>query len=330
MSGARLIADIGGTNARFGLVADAHGARPDGVCTLAVADFPDFAQAMTAYLTDRADQTDVVITAAAIAGAGPVDNGSIQLTNARWRLDEAEISAKLGGVPVRVFNDLEAVAHALATLGAGDVSQASGPELAQHGTSGRRIAVNVGTGFGAATLVRGPREPVACPSEAGHMSFCQASEHERIVLERLGLGRGVSVEDVLSGPALGRLYRACGGLSQALGAEDVRAGDLFGNADDRAAQRTLELFSRWLGRVSGDLVLATAAWDGVFIVGGVAGAWLPFADWRAFRQAFEDKGKMRARMQRVFAGVVTRPDLALLGLASVRLDGSARADMHIY
>jgi glucokinase len=321
VSGARLIADIGGTNARFAL-AGKHG-EISAPTNLRVADFPAFDLAMAAYLEASRVRAGDTITSAAIAGAGPVENGAVQLTNAPWRLDEAGISEQLGGVRVRVFNDLEAVAHALMTLGPGDVSHVSGPDLALRGTHGRRIAINVGTGFGAATLLTGSQEAVACPSEAGFIRFCPANEYERGVLDRLGLAGMAGVEDVLSGLALGPLYRACGGQSAALAARVVRADALFGSTGDPAARDALALFSAWLGRVSGDLVLATAAWDGAFLVGGVAGAWRPFADWRAFRQSFEDKGKMRARMRGVFAGVVTRPDLALEGLARVRLDDDA-------
>jgi glucokinase len=85
-------------------------------------------------------------------------------------------------------------------------------------------------------------------------------------------------------------------------------------ASDPAAALTAQVFSQLLGRVGGDLVLATAAWDGAFLCGSVARAWLEVADITAFRAAFEDKGPMRARMARVPIFVINTPEPALLGL----------------
>ena len=64
----------------------------------------------------------------------------------------------------------------------------------------------------------------------------------------------------------------------------------------------------------GDLVLATAAWDGAFLCGSVARAWLGVADVDAFRSAFESKGPMRNRLGRVPTFLINEPEPALVGL----------------
>jgi len=121
---------------------------------------------------------------------------------------------------------------------------------------------------------------------------------------------------VLSGAGVGALYAAIsGGVA-------INAGAVFARAEDEpAARHAVALMSRWLGRAAGDLVLASAAWGGAYLLGGVVSGWAAHCDAQAFRAAFEDKGKMRVRMGGVFSGVVTRKDVALLGLAKAAIGG---------
>lgn len=178
------------------------------------------------------------------------------------------------------------------------------------------VAVNVGTGFGAATAIPASDGWNACPSEAGHISLAGADAEEAKLLAALSPDRTATLEDVLSGAGVGALY------AWFSGGEPIASDAVFARAqDDPAAARTVEMLSRLLGRASGDLVLATAAWGGAFLLGGVVSGWYPLCDHEAFRAAFEDKGKMRARMAGVFSGVVTREDVALLGLAKAPIGG---------
>jgi glucokinase len=105
-----------------------------------------------------------------------------------------------------------------------------------------------------------------------------------------------------------------------------RAGDagpassVFAEASrDAAAARTVELFTAILGRIAGDLTLATAAWGGVYLCGSVATAWSAIADADRFRAEFTRKGPMRARMQQVPTAVIRRDIAALFGLAMMPL-----------
>ncbi len=311
-SGLRLVADIGGTNARFAL------AGSDGktlaAANLRVADFPRFDEALGAYL-DRLDaKARKGIESAAFAAAGPVDGGTIKLTNAPWWIAARDVSARLG-VPVRLFNDLQAVALALPFLGTGDlVPVGLVPFLPP--SAERMVAVNVGTGFGAATAIPAGDGWLACPSEAGHMSLTAHRAEEAELLAAIAPGRTATLEDVLSGVGIGAVY------AQLSGSEPIAPDEVFARAqEDPAAARTVELLSCWLGQAAGDLVLATAAWGGAYMLGGVVSGWYPLCEHAAFRAAFEDKGKMRARMSGVFSGVVTRQDVALLGLAKAPSGG---------
>ncbi len=271
----RLMADIGGTNARFALADDASDLAPS---IQPVARFERFEDALDAFL-DTQDAVLDDIGSCAVAAAGPVSGGVVRLTNAHWTIDTRALSERLE-CPMRVFNDLEAVACALPVLTAGDVA------MLRDGGSGAMmpmIAVNVGTGFGAAVAVpgRGEWHPLAC--EPGHML--------------LSGGPG-TVEDMLSGPGLARL-RETGG--------DVRAP-----------------FSKALGQVTRDLVLATGSWGGVRFCGGVLGAWDTVIDEAAFHEGFgsDGDGPMASRLAAVSLARIVHPYPAMLGLLNAPVDAA--------
>jgi glucokinase len=299
MTGWRLVADVGGTNVRFSL-ADASG----GLQHLKIwrlVDFSSFGDALRAYLreTDLAECDGV-----AIGAAGPVDDGRVKLTNAPWVIDASDASAACGGAPVILVNDLEAAAMALPFLEAAAFQPLGAGDLSPPPRPARRLAVNVGTGFGAATLVPVGETWMTCPSEAGHMSL------PPVLSASVAPGRRLSVEDVLSGRGVVALYRQCGGTLE------LDAKSIFETVrTDPASARTCEIFTESLGAAAGDLALATAAWGGVYLFGSVVSGWAGVADTTAFRTAFEDKGAMAARMHGVPTMLVTCADPALIGLA---------------
>ncbi len=171
-------------------------------------------------------------TGAAIGAAGPVDDGYIELTNAHWTIFASEVSAILGA-PVVLMNDLEAAAHALPALQEKDLLLIgeSKPDLQK---AKRLLAVNVGTGFGAATLIRTGAEWISCSSEAGHMSFDTvrlAPHHTARKFTR--------VEEILSGGGVPELYNLVSNSP-----ETLQAADIFARAKtDKHAAETLRLFT---------------------------------------------------------------------------------------
>ncbi len=148
------------------------------------------------------------------------------------------------------------------------------------------------------------------------MSLALASAEEAAIL-----GSGATIEDFISGAGVGRLHAA--NLQEGKGAPARSADAVFAAVGrEPAAARTAAMLSRLLGRITGDLVLATASWDGAFLCGSVARAWLAVADIAAFRSAFENKGPMRDRMARVPTFLISQTEPALMGLThAVAVEG---------
>lgn len=306
MKNRRLVADVGGTWSRFAI---SDGPRHLGeVRTYRTAARSSFAETMAAYVTDiGAAPAQDWCTSVRIAAAGPVDAGVVKLTNSTWRIAAAEISQALGDIPVSLVNDLEAVGLLLPHLTPADIRPIGPP--ASGGLVGNRIAINVGTGFGTATAIRiGGGAWTVAAGEAGHMSLASTTPEEGAAFAELE-----SVEDVLSGAGLARLHTA---MARQQGADEPPAdASVFASADrDPVASATVALMTSLLGRVCGDLALATASWDGVFLCGSVAKAWADVADAAMFRAAFERKGAMSTRMAAVPTHVIVTSDPALLGL----------------
>jgi glucokinase len=299
----RLLADLGATHCR--LAASDGPRRLSRQRVYPTAATATFAQTLARWMADEAIDPHAC-DAAMIAAAGPVEGDRVALTNAPWAFTAADVSAVLAGAPVAIVNDLAAVAMLLPHLIPADsvpvwplaaVGEAPPAQAA-------RIAVNVGTGFGAAAAVPHGSGFAFVSGEPGHMALTDPA-----------FAAG-TVEEALSGDGVLRLYRSRGG-ARAAGAAEVMAGA----ASDPIAAGVVADLAVLLGRIAGDLVLAAGAWGGVWFTGSVAQALLATADRAAVRRAFEAKGAMAGRMRRVPACRLTADEPALLGLslAAMRL-----------
>ncbi len=309
MSGWRLVGDVGGTNARFARASD-------GIIrnrrNYAVPEYVTFYDALRRYLNETGGADGC--TSIAIGVAGPVDGGYVKLTNAPWIIDAKEAGRLLGGVPTELVNDLQAVAAGLPYLSDRDLTNL-GPARAQ-GARRTMLALNVGTGFGAASAIplRGGWTSAGC--EPGHMSLGALNADEMTVTEGFG-----SVEHLLSGRGVQALH---GRLAARAGVtlSGMRSGaDIFASAKtDPIAAETAHYFSRLLGRVAGDLALAAGAWGGVFLCGSVVQGWEAVANISEFREAFETKSVMTDRMRSVYTGVIEKDDMPLFGLTHLDVE----------
>lgn len=306
MSGWRIVADVGGTNVRFARAGTDTAI--DRFRSWENAPFPSFTDALGRYVSEIGGIAGCA--GICIAAAGPVQDGAVQLTNGKWLIGESEVSRFAGGLPVRLINDLEAVALAVPHLAAASLAHIGPVESAGRGV---KIAVNVGTGFGASIAVPFGTYWTAIPCEPGHMRLALAESDRQL----LGCD-ACSVEDVLSGLGLRNIHAR---LRQHESASPDRSelSDIFAHASrDESGAELLRIFGALLGQISGDLVLATGAWGGVYLCGGLAAAWAPHALQSEFRRRFEDKGPMSSRMRGVFTGHITNRNAALDGLARLR------------
>lgn len=306
-----LVADIGGTNARFAMIPDTYGDIRQ-FPAVRTGDYPDVVSAIEDVVLAR---TSLLPRSLAIAMAGPVVHSGARLTNADWTIDPEALLSELSLDEIVLLNDFEALALALPTLTEGDVFKVGGGEPEP---TGARVVLGPGTGLGVAALVHGTIRFVPIAGEGGHMSFAPETEEDFALWPHLPRLHGrITGEAVLSGGGLARIHHAlmakAGRTSELTTGEAVTSAALAGEPE---AVRAVELFATYLGRLAGDLALLFLARGGVFIAGGIAPRMLDALAGGQFRAAFEDKAPHAAIVREIPAYVITEERPAVAGLAA--------------
>lgn len=297
-----LVGDVGGTRTRLALAAEANGTfELTGVEETPTT--PDFAAKIERFVRGR------TVIAAAFGAAGPIlADGSIRLTNAGVRLEAGELAQAAGLPRALVVNDFRAIAEAIPLLPR-DALQPCGGGTAVAGEP--VVVLGPGTGLGTAIGAPGAGGWRVIQGDGGHGDLAPVDDDELETWRRLRHAHGrVSAETVLSGPGLERLYAAIAG--KALDAAGIDAAAWRGEPE---AVRAHALFTRWLGRVAGNLALLAGARGGVYLAGGILPRWSSRFDVDAFRRAFEDKGQYAAWLRAIPSSLITHPYPGLLGLA---------------
>ena len=310
-----LIADIGGTNARFALT-DPRSPEPDlqQVRSLANADFASLQHAAEHYLAE----TGARPRRAAIAVASPVAGDEIRLTNRAWSFSRAELQATLKLEQLDIINDFGAVAWAVPILRPQD-------RITLHGSGdapmrGPVSVLGPGTGLGVALLVGdadgGWR---VVETEGGHVSFAPLGDEELAISRWVSARHGrCSTERLLSGTGLSYLDACLGGMPAGSHERPLRdpaqVVDAALEGHDLVARRSLARFCAILGSVAGDTALIHGA-RSVVIAGGIVPRFIPFLRSSAFRERFLAKGRFAALLESVPIHVITHPSPGLLGAA---------------
>ena len=306
-----LIADIGGTNARFAL-SEADGSVRDAV-VLACRDFPDLGAAAEAFLAGISPPA--APRRAAMAVASPVSGDRVDMTNHPWSFSIDDVRRRLGLDDLRVINDFTAIALAIPHLGDGDRLQVGGGEAAP----GAPIAVlGPGTGLGVSALIPAGGGWVPLATEGGHVTMAPATGRESAVLAHLQRSGHVSAERVLSGAGLVNLYGAVRALDGATADRDVTPAGVTERALDGScpvAAEAMDMFCAMLGTVASNLCLSLGARGGVYVAGGIVPRLGTAFAASGFRQRFEDKGRFSAHLAAVPTFVLTHKMPAFLGLS---------------
>lgn len=315
-----LLADVGGTHARFALRS------PDGARELiagrrATAGFAS----VDAALADVLGDGHFTLQRAAIAWAGPVAAGRAQLTNGSgWSLDAADFADRHGLKESLLLNDFVAQVHAVPALRADQRRSICGPT--DFDRQAPFAVVGPGTGLGVGVM-SAHQNGQALAGEGGHVSLSAANAFEAQVIqaarEILGDAEAhVSAERLVSGGSLWLLHQA---LAQVRG-EAVPAERLSGEAiarqalaGDPLAQETVGQMSDFLATVCSNLALSVGASGGIWLCGDLLNRWQQHGlfDADRFARRFTAKGRFSAYCAACPVFMVTAPDPAFLGLSAM-------------
>lgn len=312
--GSVLVGDFGGTNVRLACAR----LMPDGAIAMGAPIHARTAELSSAHgfianflsTLPKAERP----SRAYLAVAGAVRGGCAVLTNVGLEFSE-EALRRAGFAQVRLFNDFEALAHAVPYLPSDHLIAVGGPP-ANDLALGYAV-LGAGTGFGVARGRGGSDEVVV--TEGGHVSFAPSDEAEIEILRHMQQRFGrVSVERILSGPGLISLYDVLRTLHNAqnrpaaASSHEIIAAAAGG---EPLALGVVEHFVRIFGTVAGDFALALGARGGLFLAGGATRALSAYLSSPLFRARFEDKGRFRAYVAEIRTAVIVADNAAHYGLA---------------
>ncbi|HKF21016.1 MAG TPA: glucokinase [Candidatus Angelobacter sp.] len=316
-----LAGDIGGTHSRLCTFKEERGhLLPLNEKTFRSCDHKSLQEIVDLFLRGVGQRVDCTC----LAIAGPVLHGRAQATNLPWIADAAEIARQFGIRNVWLINDLEAHATGIADLEAADLANLD----AAVPRKGNAALIAAGTGLGEAGMFWDGTRHRAFAAEGGHADWAPRNELEIALHQYLSKKFGhVSCERVVSGPGLENVYDFL--RDSQLEKEPDWLRDELAQAADPAAtisqrgleasvpicERALDIFVAAYGAEAGNLALRMLATAGVFVSGGIAGKILPKLCTPLFRDAFEDKGRLKPLLETIPVKVITNARVGLIGAA---------------
>jgi glucokinase len=317
--GPRLLADIGGTNARFAL--ESSPGRIDFIEVLPCAKYATLAHALRAYLALPAvvDASASGIRHGAIAIANPVIGDMVRMTNHHWEFSIEALRTEIGFDVLVVANDFTALARALPHLGEKKRQVGGGTSI-----PGTPLGLlGAGTGLGVSGMVPSGDSWTALLSEGGHVTFSPANEVEVAILQFAWRQfEHVSAERFLSGAGIELLYRALahikGEPDLGLDAAEISRRGLSGECP--LCDQAIDVFCGMLGTVAGNLAITLGAQGGVYIGGGIVPRLGERFDQSCFRKRFEQKGRFVSYLAQVPTFVITAEYPAFIGVSAILAD----------
>jgi len=307
-----LIADIGATNTRCGLLSD----RGEVVKreSFANADFASPAELLSGFL-DRRRATDRP-KRAGLAIAAPILDDEISMLNLHWKFRQSELQADLGLARLVVVNDFEAVGWSLPLI---DASRRLAVGRTVVGPPAAMGVLGPGSGLGVGGLVPGREGWAAISGEGGHVTITPGNETEAEIAGEMTRRYGhCSAETLLSGPGLVRIYLELARLrdreSEIGDPADVTALALRG---EPLALEAMNVFFGLLGSVAGNLALTLGARGGIFVAGGIVPRVSELFARSSFRERFLAKGRYRGYLDAIPTYLITDPVPAFLGLRTL-------------
>ena len=315
--GPRLLADIGATHARFALQT-----APDvfqAVRVLECEHFDGIVPLLRHYLADHAELT---LHHAAFAVANPVNGDQVRMTNRAWEFSTEAVRRQLGLSTLLVVNDFTALAMAIPVLQPHDLLQVGDGKPAAGSVIG---VLGPGTGLGVSGLIPTADGFVTLGSEGGHVNFAPSDEREFAILQYAWREwQHVSNERLISGPGMELMYLALAQRNGQPGAKpDAKprtAAQIVAGALDDAdplCLEVLEVFCGMLGGAAANLAVTLGAFGGIYIGGGIVPRMREYFARSPFRARFEAKGRFSSYLSSIPTYVITTPNPAFYGVATI-------------
>ena len=273
-----LVADIGGTNARFAYQEENDGDL-NNFAYLKCSDYENIYNAIEYYQ----QKNNIDIENMSIAVASTTKNNDIKFTNNHWNFKQSDFLKYFNLNKLIFVNDFVAQCLSLASFYK-DISKNRtlndkllndyDLKTIKSGTPIKNAPLLVtgpGTGLGVCTLLNINNYPLAIEGEGGHSSFAPNSDLEIELLQHLRKKYDhVSNERIVSGSGIEEIYEfIC--FKNKSPSENLKAPIIGENAirGEHKAYETIKLFFSIFGTVISSVILINGAQSGVVIAGGI-------------------------------------------------------------
>ena len=273
-----LVADIGGTNARFAYQEE-NSSDLNNFAYLKCSDYKNIYNAIEYYQ----QKNNLDIENMSIAVASTTKNNDIKFTNNHWNFKQSDFLKYFNLNKLIFVNDFVAQCLSLASFYK-DISENRtlndkllndyDLKTIKSGTPIKNAPLLVtgpGTGLGVCTLLNINNYPLAIEGEGGHSSFAPNSDLEIELLQHLRKKYDhVSNERIVSGSGIEEIYEfIC--FKNKSPSENLKAPIIGENAirGEHKAYETIKLFFSIFGTVISSVILINGAQSGVVIAGGI-------------------------------------------------------------
>ncbi|EAL5963394.1 glucokinase [Campylobacter jejuni] len=307
----RLLADIGGTNARFALEVQSNIIK--NIEIFPCNDYNTVVDAVKVYLNKVGNPA---IKYGAFAIANPVVGDWVQMTNHHWAFSIETTRQALNLEVLILINDFTAQAYAISRMSSSELIQIGGNFCAINAP---KAVLGPGTGLGVSGLIPcGNGDYIALSGEGGHTSFSPFDDTEVMIWQYAKKKYGhVSTERFLSGSGLVLIYEALAdreGIKSVKISPEIISGQAL-SGKSPLCRLTLDIFCAMLGTISADLALTLGARGGVYLCGGIIPRFIDYFKTSPFRVRFENKGRLDAYLAAIPVYVVLAKYPGIFGVA---------------
>ena len=307
-----LVADIGGTNSRLAVAITSKKDRKiklENIQKFKNSDFNNFEEVIEKYLSSSNDN---FISRVCIAAAGIISEDTVEMSNLNWKITVPSLQKTSNIKSVLIINDLQAQGYALDFIKPKDLEKLieGNYSAAQIDT---KLVCGMGTGFNVAIAYQTAFGTFVPASEYGHARTTTANEKQKLIVKQLEENSSfVSYENILAGSGLNRLDKV---LNRR---EDRSPSDILeaAKAGDLKAKEVGSQLAGFAGQAFGDFALMNMALGGVYLIGGVARAMMPYLKEESFKQNFYNRGNFAEIMKKISVHLILDDYAALKGCAN--------------
>ena len=307
-----LVADIGGTNSRLAVASTSKTNKEiilKNIQKFRNSDFNNFGEVIKKYLSSSDGN---LINRMCIAAAGIISETTVEMSNLNWKITVPSLQKAANIEKVLIINDLQAQGYALDFINPKDLETLiEGSHTAVSDNT--KLVCGMGTGFNVAIAYQSPFGTFVPASEYGHARITVANKKQNLIVEKLAKNSSfVSYENILGGLGLNR-------LDQVLNERNDRApADILAAAKegDLQAKEVGTQLASFAGQAFGDFALMNMALGGVYLIGGVARAMMPYLKEENFKKNFYERGNFSEIMKKISIHLILDDYAALKGCAN--------------